>query len=189
MKSIMRSNNPLAAWSAYRWARVLSEPIPEWVLSYFDRSIDAWFRDYERFISGEKPNEPARSFVEAFGINRRPRKSGARRGPGTVWSSDSDWVEIGSEIYFAIMRQQRECGTFKEKETVREVARSEHPACRPSFTTAWRAWQRFKKERPTLAVSSAQVLHPAEDLLAYPGSLDQMSRRSRRLSGSKKSTS
>jgi hypothetical protein len=39
--SYRETDDPHYAWLAFTWARDASEPVPEWVLEYFDRTADA----------------------------------------------------------------------------------------------------------------------------------------------------
>lgn len=61
-----KTENTFHAWEAFRWARWNDQPVPDWVMSYFDGCAEA--------LKKTKPKN-ARAVAQAFGM--------AKRGGGT----------------------------------------------------------------------------------------------------------
>jgi hypothetical protein len=71
------SGNALFAWRAYGFARDASEPVPEWVLKYFDKAEEALMAPLREDDGPLK--EPASAIAGALGLKLRGRGNVYRR--------------------------------------------------------------------------------------------------------------
>lgn len=69
-KRFEHSGNPLSAWDAFLLARWWKEPIPEWVLAYFEEAAEKLCKIPQGKIPGH--------VMAALGINSKGRSSFAR---------------------------------------------------------------------------------------------------------------
>ena len=143
------SGNPMHAIEAYRWARWVGDPIPEWALACLDRAFSALWTSYEIFYSdrlnGRKTKQnPARALVDAFGFNNG-------KGKDTVWENDFPYRAsvFGSTVVRVAEEHSREGRIFNLSGLIEELLQvSPFESPKLSRTTAWHYWQKYADRFP-----------------------------------------
>jgi hypothetical protein len=149
-RAFRATRNPLHAFLAYQTARHTSAPVPEWVLEFFDSSLEA-------FVNDPKENLP-KSFAKAFGVRvgnfadpkdwvagfyRRPGRDGLYR----LDRHDHWWLGIGFRALLLMIERAGIDAPLNESGAVDSIASRSGL----SFASAWRCWARFKRAFPELA--------------------------------------
>ncbi len=70
-----RDGNPLEVWRGYWEARELGQPLPDWVLTYFDRCAMALMDLARESAHGKSVTVPHTAIAEAFEMKRSGRGS------------------------------------------------------------------------------------------------------------------
>jgi len=137
------TRNPLHAFVAYQTARHISAPVPEWVLEFFDSSLEA-------FVNDRKENLP-KSFAKAFGVRAGnfadPKDWVAAFYRGHFDRPDNWWAPIGFRALLLMIERARIGAPLNESGAVDSIASRSGL----SFASAWRCWARFKRAFPELA--------------------------------------
>src|SRR4051794_8803180 len=53
-KEFFATGNPMCIFSAYLEARSISDPLPEWILDYFDKAISRFWRSFQAYAVARK---------------------------------------------------------------------------------------------------------------------------------------
>ena len=72
-KEFFATGNPMCIFSAYLEARSISDPLPEWILDYFDKAISRFWRSFQVYAVARKrrdllSNRPDEEIAAAFGM-------------------------------------------------------------------------------------------------------------------------
>ena len=112
--------NPLHVWSAYCAVRELGQPVPDWILAYFDRCAVALMNLTGVARDGERVTKPSAAIAEAFEM-KRPGQGG----PGSVFSefTNQTWLFRGATVEIYIGHGDKE--TFAIEEVARQYGVSE----------------------------------------------------------------
>ena len=130
-----RGSNPLDVWWAYCEARDSGQPVPDWVMTYFDRCAVALMNLAEAFAVGRSVTAPSTAIAEAFKM-KRPGKSGR----GSVFSEfvHRTWIFYGGTV--ALYMRQGD----KETYAIEDVARKNGVSV-PTVRRAWKKYKAFTK--------------------------------------------
>ena len=71
MREAIRTQNPVYAWQAYLYARKNHQPIPDWILTYFDAAAERLMR----LANGRPPRDWRTAILKALGFPRAPLRS------------------------------------------------------------------------------------------------------------------
>jgi hypothetical protein len=136
--------NPLAAWWAFRLARVTRSELPAWVLEYFDRVARNLHALEEAAKRGQKIERGA-------GMVALEMKKPARSGRGNLFKNLTEhptWAVIAADV------NERLPLDHKETIAIDVVAKQRGV----SFSTVQRDWAKAKKIFPELKVSKSRRL-------------------------------
>jgi hypothetical protein len=128
--------NPLYAWHEYYIRREFDEPIPDWVLEYFDRVASKLLQATE---PGSKADVQAAA-AEALEL-KKPGKTGAGT-KFTKFRTAPEWAEHAYAVY-----KKLQGGAVKLDAAFGEVAQEKGV----SNSTVRRAWETAKKGFPELS--------------------------------------
>jgi hypothetical protein len=140
-KEFAVSANPMYAWEAYLCTREIGDLPPDWVMHYLDSAAVAFWGAFQQYQSGKRENHPGKAFQSAF------------KSHGRVWTeySATDWIYVGCTIMLAARQRSRDGRTFNQDSLLKDaLERINRPGFTftLSYTTAWRAWQRYQREFP-----------------------------------------
>ena len=132
-----RDGNPLHVWSAYCAVRELGQPVPDWILAYFDRCAVALLNlaGSDNFTGrardGERVTKPSTAIAQAFEM-KRPGRSGR----GSVFSefTNKTWLLRGATVEMYMGHGDKEI--FAIEEVARQNGVSE--------TTVRRDFKKYK---------------------------------------------
>jgi hypothetical protein len=133
------SGNPLHAWDAYSRTRRIGDPIPGWVLDYFDAAVGGLGILLASAQRGEPIKAPAARVAEALGF-----KKGGRSGRGTIFSDycttmfDWGWARIGVQVADLVTSGEKREHALEVVADIEGISES----------TVDRAWKRFTAEFP-----------------------------------------
>ena len=130
--------NPMLVCQAYLAARFMRQPLPEWILEYFDNSIKYfWNSFWMKTIEHATDDNPQEAMATAFGLN-------VGRGESSVWSSAVDQnAYLGAQVALFLLRS-------KKPSVEDAVAKIADRYCK-AVPKVKRAWQTWARENPVEA--------------------------------------
>lgn len=137
--------NPVWAWRAYRLARMLGEPIPNWVLDYLDQTANGICN---LSIPRKKEDPPKRKATPNDVVRALGLKKGERGHLMTTPAADISWIVMALGVAIEIDRGSDE--TYAIDEVAKAYGDDLNPQGVPKhFSTVRRAWKKYSAIFPT----------------------------------------
>ena len=126
-----RDGNPLEVWWAYWQARDSGQPVPDWVLTYLDRSAEALLNLARDSAHGKSVTAPSTAIAEAFEM-KRPGQGGR----GSVFSEFTKRKWLWYAFLVVLYMDKGDQETYAIENAARKLG--------ASAATVRRAYKKFK---------------------------------------------
>lgn len=121
------TGNPMHAWAAFRLARVVGSPIPDWVLKYLDQCSRELLSLSSHSSAQGTGKDLGPAIAKTFGLASKGRGS-------PLVTYHADWMVFGANV------RSRMLNGDKEYIAVEEVAK-EHAVSKTAVGNSWRLFR------------------------------------------------